>query len=205
MLRWRRVEISGGALLMLAALYYLDGQGVLPLALLACALHEAGHWLAIRALGGRITALRLTCVGAEMVLSARRPLSRWGEVWAALAGPAVNLLLALGSARLAPALGEGLFLFSGVNLALAAFNLLPIARLDGGRALRGLLCVARGEEAAQHLARVCSVAVSAALVLGSALLLARGEASFTLLLTALWLLAASAGDGGMKFVAKRRN
>lgn len=39
MLRWRRVEISGGALLMLAALYYLDGQGVLPLALLACALH----------------------------------------------------------------------------------------------------------------------------------------------------------------------
>ena len=35
MLRWRRVEISGGALLMLAALYYLDGQGVLPLALLA--------------------------------------------------------------------------------------------------------------------------------------------------------------------------
>ena len=53
MLRWRRVEISGGALLMLAALYYLDGQGVLPLALLACALHEAGHWLAIRALGGR--------------------------------------------------------------------------------------------------------------------------------------------------------
>ena len=71
MLRWRRVEISGGALLMLAALYYLDGQGVLPLALLACALHEAGHWLAIRALGGRITALRLTCVGAERRRAAR--------------------------------------------------------------------------------------------------------------------------------------
>ena len=197
--------MSGGFLLLAALLYYLDTGSLLLWTGAACALHELGHYGAVLLWGGQVAALRLTCVGAEMVLSARRPLSRWGEVWAALAGPAVNLLLALGSARLAPALGEGLFLFSGVNLALAAFNLLPIARLDGGRALRGLLCVARGEEAAQHLARVCSVAVSAALVLGSALLLARGEASFTLLLTALWLLAASAGDGGMKFVAKRRN
>ena len=99
MLRWRRVEISGGALLMLAALYYLDGQGVLPLALLACALHEAGHWLATRALGGRITALRLTCVGAEMRLSARYPLGYAGQCIAALAGPCANLAAAWAAAR----------------------------------------------------------------------------------------------------------
>lgn len=186
--------MSGGFLLLAALLYYLDTGGLLLWTGAACALHELGHCGAVLLWGGQVAALRLTCVGAEMVLSPRRPLSRWGEVFAALAGPAVNLLLALGSARLAPALGEGLFAFSGVNLTLAAFNLLPIARLDGGRALEGLLCVARGEETARHLARVCSLAVSAALVLGSALLLARGEASFTLLLTALWLLAASAGE-----------
>ena len=53
MLRWKRVEISAGALLLGAALYYLDEQGVLLMAFCACALHELGHWLVIRALGGR--------------------------------------------------------------------------------------------------------------------------------------------------------
>ena len=77
MLRWKRVEISAGALLLGAALYYLDEQGVLLMAFCACALHELGHWLVIRALGGRVTALRITCVGAEMRLSARCPLGYW--------------------------------------------------------------------------------------------------------------------------------
>lgn len=95
MLRWKRVEISAGALLLGAALYYLDEQGVLLMAFCACALHELGHWLVIRALGGRVTALRITCVGAEMRLSARCPLGCWQQIAAALAGPAVNLLPAV--------------------------------------------------------------------------------------------------------------
>ena len=85
MLRWKRVEISAGALLLGAALYYLDEQGVLLMAFCACALHELGHWLVIRALGGRVTALRITCVGAEMRLSARCPLGCWQQIAAALA------------------------------------------------------------------------------------------------------------------------
>ena len=122
MLRWKRVEISAGALLLGAALYYLDEQGVLLMAFCACALHELGHWLVIRALGGRVTALRITCVGAEMRLSARCPLGYWQQIAAALAGPAVNLL----AARMAVGLGtEGAYCFAGLNLALAAFNLLP--------------------------------------------------------------------------------
>ena len=183
--------MSGGFLLLAALLYYLDTGALLLWTGAACALHELGHYGAIRLWGGGVSALRITCIGAEMVLSARRPLSRWGEVCSALAGPGVNLLLALGCARLAPEAGEGLYLFSGINLALAAFNLLPVARLDGGRALYALLALVRGEETARRLSRVCSLAVSSALVLGSGLLLARGEANATLLLTAIWLLAAS--------------
>ena len=126
MLRWKRVEISAGALLLGAALYYLDEQGVLLMAFCACALHELGHWLVIRALGGRVTALRITCVGAEMRLSARCPLGYWQQIAAALAGPAVNLL----AARMAAGLGtEGAYCFAGLNLALAAFKELHSAGL----------------------------------------------------------------------------
>ena len=68
MLRWGRIEASGGFLLLTATLYYLDGDGVVAWALLACALHELGHYAAVRLLGGRVEFLRLTCVGAEMRL-----------------------------------------------------------------------------------------------------------------------------------------
>ena len=189
MLRWRRVELSGGALLTLALLYYLDGQGVVPLALLACALHEGGHWLAIRALGGRVAALRLTCVGAEMRLSHRFPLGWGAQIIAALAGPAANLLAAWAAARTGT---EGGYCFAGLNLALAAFNLLPAAPLDGGRALWCALALLAGRVWAERLLPPLSAALGAGLTAGALLLLWQGRGNVTLLLTALWLLAAPA-------------
>ena len=39
-MRLGRVEVTGGFLLLTAWLNYLDRQGVVPLALLVCALHE---------------------------------------------------------------------------------------------------------------------------------------------------------------------
>lgn len=194
MLRWRRGEISGGALLMLAALYYLDGQGVLPLALLACALHEAGHWLAIRALGGRITALRLTCVGAEMRLSARYPLGCAGQCIAALAGPCANLAAAWAAARTGTEWG---YCFAGLNLALGAFNLLPAAQLDGGRVLWCALALLAGRARADRFVPALSAALAAGLVCGALALVWQGRGNLSLLLTALWLLAAPAA-GNMR-------
>ena len=194
MLRWRRVEISGGALLMLAALYYLDGQGVLPLALLACALHEAGHWLAIRALGGRITALRLTCVGAEMRLSARYPLGYAGQCIAALAGPCANLAAAWAAARTGTEWG---YRRAGRKLALGAFHLLPAAQLDGGRVLWCALALLAGRARADRFVPALSAALAAGLVCGALALVWQGRGNLSLLLTALWLLAAPAA-GNMR-------
>ena len=194
MLRWRRVEISGGALLMLAALYYLDGQGVLPLALLACTLHEAGHWLVIRALGGRITALRLTCVGAEMRLSPRSPGGSAARCTAALAGPCATLAAAWAAARTGTEWG---YCFAGLNLALGAFNLLPAAQLDGGRVLWCALALLAGQARADRFVPALSAALAAGLVCGALTLVWQGRGNLSLLLTALWLLAAPAA-GNMR-------
>lgn len=191
MLRWRRVTISGGFLLLAAALYYLDGQGVVPWALLACLCHELGHYVAIRAFGGRVAQLRLTCAGAEMALSARRPLSRAGQLCTALAGPGTNLALAALSARLAGPVGESAYLFAGLNLALALFNLLPAAQLDGGRALAVLLSLVLPEDRAERGMRVLSLGLGLALTAAGAALALRAGGSLTLLITALWLLASS--------------
>ena len=68
-MRLGRVEVTGGFLLLAAWLNYLDRSLLVPAALTACALHELGHILVIRLLGGNIKGVRLTAVGAELVLA----------------------------------------------------------------------------------------------------------------------------------------
>jgi Zn-dependent protease len=83
------------------------------------------------------------------IMALRNP--RFGMVLVAAAGPAINVLLAIAAALLLhPLQGpdgdnlqdwlEGFLVLSLIgNLILAAFNLLPIPPLDGGRILGGLL------------------------------------------------------------------
>lgn len=195
-MRLGRLEISGSALAVGASLFYFDQDGVMGWLLLASALHELGHWCAIRALGGKVQRMRLSCVGAELRLSPRGLLSPGKLTLAALAGPATNLLLAAASNFLAAGgLGAKLYLFSGINLGLALFNLLPAERLDGGRALAGFLCWRGREDLAEKVVRGGSLAVTALLFLAGGLLIwqSRGR-NFTVLLAGLWMLGTAFGE-----------
>ena len=83
--------------------------------------------------------LKLSVTGAELILSGTRPLGYGAQFLAAVSGPVANLAAALLAARLAErGGGEVLWVFAGLNLGLAGFNLLPMSQLDGGRALRSL-------------------------------------------------------------------
>ncbi|MCC8182965.1 MAG: site-2 protease family protein, partial [Clostridiales bacterium] len=100
-----------------------------------------------------------------------------------LAGPGVNLLLALGCSRMGGETGQ---LFAGVNVILACFNLLPVPPLDGGQAVqlrRGRMGLGRpGGLAARPVADLAWGVAS-----GAGLWLAwRGNPA--LLLLGLWLL-----------------
>lgn len=177
------LEVTSGFLLLLAWLNYLDQDFLLPMALAACGAHELGHLAAIRLLGGDIKQIRLTAIGAELVLD--RSLGYWQEGAAALAGPGVNLLLALaccGSRRWTA--------FAGLNLALALFNLLPAGRLDGGRALYCTLALLTGQGAALRICGWLNWGAAAA-ILGLGLFTAGFGGNITLLAVAVWLLAGS--------------
>ncbi|MCD7947415.1 MAG: site-2 protease family protein [Oscillospiraceae bacterium] len=190
-IRWKRLEITGGFLLLAAVLYYFDTQNLLVLAFVGGVLHELGHLCAIYLLGGRVSKLRLSCVGAEIVLSPRRQLAHWKQIIIALAGPAANLAVIY---FCIPFSGRGSELASlciGVNVTLCIFNLLPIAQLDGGRILWYALNLFLPEETTSRVVGVVSVCFSLALAVGGAALLVLRVGSWTLLLTALWLVAAS--------------
>lgn len=178
-MRLGRVEVTGGFFLLLAWLNYMDRSFLVPMALAACAAHELGHIAVIRLLGGTIKEIHLTAIGAELVLA--RPLAYWQEGLSALAGPGINLLLALIGCRFT-------LTFAGVNLALALFNLLPVGRLDGGRAVYCTLALLAGPDPADRVGRWLDCLFTAG-VAAAGLFLALHGGNITLLPAAFWLLA----------------
>ena len=125
-----RIEIRDGFVVLLAALWCADRTNVLPLVLLAAAVHEGGHLLVLCLSGGWLHRLTLTCCGA--VLHCTLPEGRFARAAVCLAGPAASFALT------ALAQACGWYRLAGASVLLGAFNLLPMPPLDGGMALEHL-------------------------------------------------------------------
>lgn len=170
-------------------------------------LHELGHSLAAMGYGIQVRDITLLPIGGVARLE-RMPEKPLQELVVALAGPAVNVILALGSlpfvlglgvAQGTPlslttwsqpgALGLLTFLLSA-NLSLAAFNLIPAFPMDGGRVLRALLGLVTDYAQATRVA----VTVGRVLAVGLGIV---GVASGQLMLAfiALFIFMASGQEG----------
>ncbi|MHC4939131.1 MAG: site-2 protease family protein [Planctomycetota bacterium] len=125
---WSSRHAEGGALVAMA-LY----AGVFTCILL----HELGHALAARRYGIGTRSITLFPFGGIAALE-RMPSTPKRELVVALAGPAVNVVIALLLLPVALLTGHGLTLLV-INLILVAFNLLPAFPMDGGRVLRAAL------------------------------------------------------------------
>jgi Zn-dependent protease len=164
---------SPGRSLMTAAL--------VPAVFVCVLMHEFGHALTARRFGIRTRDITLYFIGGVARLEGlgRRP---FDELVVALAGPAVNLVIAVALAVAFLPFGLGLtpddvpedtpihlagsFVFTllAANLMLALFNLIPAFPMDGGRVLRSLLQF--------RLGRLRATEIAAGIGMGVALLVA---------------------------------
>jgi Zn-dependent protease len=148
-------------------------------------LHEFGHSLACRQVGGEADHIVLWPLGG--VAYVNPPQRPGATLWSIAAGPLVNVVLAFpltamwlhargeGWARTAPDVAGLIIAVFGVNLGILLLNLLPVYPLDGGQILRSLLWFVLG--------RARSLLAATIIGFGGVLLLGVG---------ALWI----AGRGG---------
>ena len=127
-----KIYFSPWTALLLAAFICFSSPVLLAALLLAALVHELGHYALLRRNKVEVTELHISPFGVKMCTDYRRQISYGAEIMIVLAGPACNLLLALLFAKLGSRL-EIAYLFSGAQLVLGLFNLLPIHPLDGSR------------------------------------------------------------------------
>jgi Zn-dependent protease len=140
-------------------------------------LHEFGHALACRQVGGQADRIVLWPLGGvAFVAPPQRP---GAMLWSIAAGPLVNLILlpmALVLAVAGQRMGWGEALPDGqrflwamvyINVGLLIFNLLPIYPLDGGQILRALLWFFCGRSRSLMVATVIGITGAAGLLMFS--------------------------------------
>jgi Zn-dependent protease len=139
-------------------------------------IHEFGHALACRQVGGIANRIMLWPLGGVAYV---QPPPRPGAVlWSIVAGPLVNVVLIIPSffvyvtrsalQQAAPYTYELLSTLCLINLGLLAFNLLPIYPLDGGKILWALLWFVIGRARSLKVATVIGV-IGAVGLIGAAL------------------------------------
>ncbi|MFO0876606.1 MAG: M50 family metallopeptidase [Gemmataceae bacterium] len=144
-------------------------------------LHEFGHALACRSVGGKAETILLWPLGGVAFVA---PPPRPGAfLWSIAAGPLVNFLLLIptfalwsyassqGWAQSQPDIYRFLGLATVMNAALFGFNILPIYPLDGGQMVQAFLWYGVGRYESLRIVSLFGMIVGGLLLLGSLVVL----------------------------------
>lgn len=170
------------ALLAFGCLFWGDRSGAFFLG--ASVLHELAHVGSMVALGTPPAQVRCTALGCRIITSVSQRLSYFQTACVSLAGPAANILVAM----FLFVAGLGSHPFAMANLVLGVLHILPIEPLDGGLALRAVLCRRFTPQTASRATCAISLLLLLPLATLGFLLLLYTRYNFTLLFLSVYLM-----------------
>lgn len=163
------VRVHVTFLLLLLYIFLIGGKDLamvllMVLIFVCVVLHELGHALTAQKFGVQTRDITLYPIGGVAMLQGRPKASQ--EFWIALAGPAVNVLIALVITFISLAMRGrfATFLFGmgpnasimdalfTANVMLPIFNMIPAFPMDGGRVLRAVLAMFLPQTTATQIA-----------------------------------------------------
>ena len=188
----RGVKISFGFSFfwVLAILLCFDFRDEIRLALLFSTLHELGHLTAIIVTRQRPKQIAFGLFGMTIVKRSDMSCKYSAEIFTALAGPLVNVLFSSVFYCAFKSSGKPVFMTAfAVNFLIAAFNLMPVFSLDGGRALECTLKMRFEAQKAEKILKAVSFVFVVIIDFIGAFVLIKSGYNFTLLLIAVYLTA----------------
>lgn len=182
-LKWKNIKIqlhfSFFAVLAFLTLFAGGAESLAVFALLI--LHEAGHLLALCCFHIAPERIQLSGLGMQIVLGPV-PLSHMKSAMISLAGPIVNLLIAV------ICLFFGLNMTGMLSLIFGLFHILPIEPLDGGNALKSLLSRRFGIAKAGRISLVISLLLLFPMAVTGFYVLIQTRYNFTLLALSIFTM-----------------
>ena len=180
-----RIRISFWFFAAIALALLLDGRVLLWYIALPVALHELGHLAVMAVCRVKVAEIYFTPVSVR-IMTKGYAISYRKELAIAVGGIAANLAAAL-LWRLFAFQSMRAMLMIASNLAVAAFNLLPVGNLDGGRVVSILCARYLRPDTARIISALVSFAALVPLTAGAAFLLLSGSGNFTLMLLCVYL------------------
>ena len=166
----------------MVVMFTLDNSSLPIWCVAASAMHEAGHFFAIYALGQKPHTIHAGIFGVRVIPNPNQSIGYAGQTLISLAGPAVN---AISFALIFAAYGWNIP--SIVHFGLAAFNLLPVEPLDGGQALYFAMASFCSKKTAERAVMAVSITILAPLSTAGFYLLIKSGYNFTLLAASAYL------------------
>ena len=141
-----KVNLSFSFWAVVTLMLMLDRSNTAIITLISAVLHETGHLIMMYAFSAPPEKLTLGFFGMR-IDKRESSLSFLKETIVALAGPIVNLIIALVSFVFYKFYcNEQMLKISTINLMLGLFNLIPIEPLDGARAIKNTLSMFLDEQ-----------------------------------------------------------
>ncbi len=166
-----------------------NGDLLIPLCLLSCAIHEAGHMLFICKFIGKPDSIIIN-PGEVKINSNLSEASYTQDVIITLAGVAFNLFTSLLSYLLYLLLSANiLFDFTLCNLCIGVFNSLPVRTFDGGQLLYNLLLRKFSTRTSDIIINIITMLIVVPLATVTFYILLTSKFNYTLLIVAIYAIS----------------